>query len=74
MRAATSACTSAGSCLRLGPTGDAPKANCTTCHQGAYKPLYGANMLDDYPSLGESLPAEPERTEEHNRADLEQAH
>ena len=24
---------------RLGPLGDAPKANCATCHQGAYKPL-----------------------------------
>ena len=36
---------------RLGPTGDAPKANCATCHQGAYKPLYGAAMAKDYPSL-----------------------
>lgn len=36
---------------RLGPLGDAPKANCATCHQGAYKPLYGANMLEAYPSL-----------------------
>ncbi len=36
---------------RLGPTGDAPKANCTTCHQGVYKPLLGANMLKDYPEL-----------------------
>ncbi|MBU1211819.1 MAG: photosynthetic reaction center cytochrome c subunit [Alphaproteobacteria bacterium] len=33
---------------RLGPTGDAPKANCATCHQGVQKPLYGANMLKDY--------------------------
>jgi photosynthetic reaction center cytochrome c subunit len=39
---------------RLGPLGDAPKANCTTCHQGAYKPLYGASMLADYPELGPS--------------------
>jgi photosynthetic reaction center cytochrome c subunit len=31
-----------------------PKANCTTCHQGAYKPLYGASMLADYPELGPS--------------------
>ena len=37
---------------RLGPTGDAGKANCTTCHQGVYKPLYGVPMLPDYPSLG----------------------
>ena len=37
---------------RLGPGGDAPKANCTTCHQGAFKPLYGAPMLKDYKGLG----------------------
>jgi len=37
---------------RLGPNGDPPKANCTTCHQGAFKPLYGAPMLKDYPELG----------------------
>ncbi len=37
---------------RLGPTGDAPKANCATCHQGAYKPLYGAKMLATHPELG----------------------
>ena len=36
---------------RLGPTGDAPKANCATCHQGAYKPLYGQSMLKDHPQL-----------------------
>jgi photosynthetic reaction center cytochrome c subunit len=36
---------------RLGPEGDAPKANCATCHQGAYKPLYGAQMAKDYPEL-----------------------
>lgn len=36
---------------RLGPTGDAPKANCTTCHQGVNKPMLGANMLKDYPEL-----------------------
>jgi photosynthetic reaction center cytochrome c subunit len=36
---------------RLGPTGDAPKANCATCHQGAFKPLYGAPQLNDYPEL-----------------------
>ena len=36
---------------RLGPTGDVAKANCTTCHQGAYKPLYGVSMLKDYPAL-----------------------
>jgi photosynthetic reaction center cytochrome c subunit len=36
---------------RLGPTGDAPKANCSTCHQGAYKPLYGAAMAKHYPAM-----------------------
>ncbi len=36
---------------RLGPTGDAPKANCETCHRGANKPLNGESMLPDYPNL-----------------------
>ncbi len=36
---------------RLGPLGDVPKLNCATCHQGAYKPLYGANILNGYPGL-----------------------
>ncbi len=36
---------------RLGPLGDAPKASCATCHQGVNKPLYGAQMAKDYPSL-----------------------
>jgi photosynthetic reaction center cytochrome c subunit len=36
---------------RLGPTGDVAKANCATCHQGAYKPLYGQSMLKDHPEL-----------------------
>jgi photosynthetic reaction center cytochrome c subunit len=36
---------------RLGPHGDAPKAQCITCHNGAYKPLYGAQMVKDYPAL-----------------------
>ncbi|MFK8051633.1 MAG: photosynthetic reaction center cytochrome PufC [Woeseiaceae bacterium] len=33
---------------RLGPSGDAPKAYCSTCHQGQNKPLGGANMVKDY--------------------------
>jgi photosynthetic reaction center cytochrome c subunit len=37
---------------KLGPTGDIAKVNCATCHQGAYKPLYGVSMLRDYPELG----------------------
>jgi photosynthetic reaction center cytochrome c subunit len=36
---------------RLGPTGDVPKVNCATCHQGAFKPLYGASMLATHPEL-----------------------
>jgi len=34
---------------RLGALGDAPKANCATCHQGVSKPFEGQSMLDDYP-------------------------
>lgn len=36
---------------RLGPLGDAPKLNCATCHQGAYKPLYGADILKNHPGM-----------------------
>jgi len=36
---------------RLGVMGDAPKAHCGTCHQGLPKPLGGAAMVADYPSL-----------------------
>lgn len=36
---------------RKGPTGDVAKVNCATCHQGAYKPVYGAQMAKDYPAL-----------------------
>ena len=36
---------------RLGPTGDAAKLNCATCHQGLNKPLGGAAMAKDYPAL-----------------------
>ena len=36
---------------RLGPTGDAPKASCTTCHQGVPLPFNGADMLRDWPEL-----------------------
>ena len=41
---------------RKGPLGDVYKVYCTTCHQGAYKPLYGAKMLKDYPALAQPLP------------------
>lgn len=36
---------------RLGPTGDAPKTNCATCHNGLQLPLDRAQMLKDYPEL-----------------------
>jgi photosynthetic reaction center cytochrome c subunit len=36
---------------RLGTQGDAPKAYCSTCHQGVNKPLGGAQMWKDYPEL-----------------------
>jgi photosynthetic reaction center cytochrome c subunit len=44
---------------RKGPLGDVAKVNCSTCHQGAYKPLYGAQMAKDYPELlsGAAAPA-----------------
>ncbi len=42
---------------RQGPLGDAQKVNCATCHQGAYQPLLGANMLAHYPNLGALAPA-----------------
>jgi photosynthetic reaction center cytochrome c subunit len=45
--------------VRKGPTGDVAKLYCATCHQGAYKPLYGAAMAKDYPGLlGVAAPAE----------------
>ncbi len=36
---------------RKGPMGDVAKVNCTTCHQGVYKPLYGVSMAKDFPEL-----------------------
>jgi photosynthetic reaction center cytochrome c subunit len=42
---------------RLGPTGDVAKANCQTCHQGVFKPLYGVSMLKDYPELAAQRPS-----------------
>lgn len=44
---------------RLGVLGDVAKVNCATCHQGLFKPLYGASMAKDYQELmGEMHPAE----------------
>ncbi len=31
--------------------GDAPKAQCATCHNGVYKPLYGLQMAKHYPAF-----------------------
>ena len=42
--------------------GDAPKVNCTTCHQGVDNPFHGVGMLDDYPvwrTHGPSAAIEP---------------
>jgi len=41
---------------RKGPLGDPLKVTCSTCHNGAYKPLFGASMLKDYPGLAGPLP------------------
>jgi photosynthetic reaction center cytochrome c subunit len=41
---------------RLSATGDGPKVNCATCHQGVYKPLLGVTMLDGYPELAAGGP------------------
>ncbi len=46
---------------RKGESGDVAKANCATCHQGAYKPLNGQSMLKDYPELAAAL-AKPAAT------------
>ncbi len=36
---------------RKGPGGDVAKVNCASCHEGAFKPLYGQAMAKDYPGL-----------------------
>ncbi len=40
---------------RKGPGGDVAKVSCATCHQGAYKPLYGYSMLGSYPELATTI-------------------
>jgi photosynthetic reaction center cytochrome c subunit len=58
---------------RLGPMGDVAKVNCATCHQGAFKPMYGAQVAKDFPELwksGKSLPALPPPVAEANRSVL----
>ena len=42
---------------RKGELGDVAKNNCATCHQGAYKPLYGVSMLKSHPELAAPLGA-----------------
>ena len=42
---------------RHGPLGDGPKVDCMTCHQGVYKPLFGAAMAKDFPELGLAVKA-----------------
>ena len=37
--------------VRLGAKGDVAKVGCATCHQGVFKPLYGAQMAKDFPEL-----------------------
>ena len=44
---------------RLGPTGDSPKLNCGTCHQGAFRPMLGVSMLKEYAVLAEAKPQPP---------------
>lgn len=44
---------------RKGALGDVAKLNCATCHQGAYKPLNGAQMASDFPELLRKISAPP---------------
>lgn len=44
---------------RLGVLGDVAKINCATCHQGLFKPLYGASMAKSYPELQGEMHAAP---------------
>jgi photosynthetic reaction center cytochrome c subunit len=55
---------------RLGIRGEVPMVNCATCHQGAYKPLYGTSLLGEFPELaggpgqvapGSPVPAQPKQ-------------
>jgi photosynthetic reaction center cytochrome c subunit len=39
---------------RLGALGDVAKVNCSTCHAGVFKPLFGVGMLKDYPELAKA--------------------
>ena len=50
--------------VRWGAMGDGPKVSCQTCHQGIYKPLFGASSLKDYEELATAngLPVEASAT------------
>lgn len=52
---------------RLGPTGDAPKLNCATCHNGQSKPLAGAHVVETYPELTQ-VTADAAATQEPGKA------
>ena len=41
----------------VGPMGDGAKLQCSTCHNGIYKPLYGRPMAPDYPGMYPAPPA-----------------
>ncbi len=51
---------------RLGPTGDVAKINCATCHQGAYKPFYGASEVQSYPELKGPSPDQQASLPQHD--------
>lgn len=36
---------------RLGPGHDVAKVSCATCHQGVFKPLFGASLAPQFPGL-----------------------
>ncbi|MFC7333568.1 photosynthetic reaction center cytochrome PufC [Rhodocista pekingensis] len=58
---------------RLGPLGDAPKVNCTTCHQGVNKPLYGnASLLAAHPELDREAGVVPAKAPAPQPAPAEQ--
>lgn len=43
--------------ISRGPMGDGAKLQCSTCHNGIYKPLYGRPMAPDYPGMYPAPPA-----------------
>jgi photosynthetic reaction center cytochrome c subunit len=47
---------------RKGPLGDVAKVTCETCHQGVYKPMYGAPQISEFPELVGPAPVATEAT------------